>query len=279
MFRAFKYNDDLSVFSSILEGNFIEKGTQLYNKQMKEIKKNLDEYYLYGNVLDGNELKNTWFPETNTHIFLSHSHSDKTEVLALAGFLYEKYKIVPFIDSNVWGYANDLLKEIDNRYCKQPNTDIYNYESRNFSTTHVHMMLNTALMEMIDKTECVIFIDTPNSLEKVEETIRQGTYSPWIYSELNMIKHMRVRLPERTVQKSVVYRDGKRLLFESLNIFHDVTSALDSLDTLNNNHLLNLGKNLSEKDYLEDIFSSDLIAEKILDELYLTVPSKRMDKS
>ena len=44
-------------------------------------------------------------------------------VKQLAGYLKHTYGIECFIDSCVWGYANDLLKEIDNRYCRYQETD------------------------------------------------------------------------------------------------------------------------------------------------------------
>ena len=55
-------------------------------------------------------------------------------------------------------------------------------KKRNYSTSHVHMMLSVALTQMIDNTECLFFLNTPNSL--TPGTIINQTESPWIYSEI-----------------------------------------------------------------------------------------------
>ena len=55
------------------------------------------------------------------------------------------------------------------------------------------MMLSTALMNTIDNTECVIFINTPNSIENIYDTVNNSTYSPWIYSELEATRLLRRR--------------------------------------------------------------------------------------
>ncbi len=49
-------------------------------------------------------------------MFLSHSHKDEKSVIAFAGYL-SSLGIKAFVDSYIWGYSNDLLKEIDNEYC------------------------------------------------------------------------------------------------------------------------------------------------------------------
>lgn len=59
------------------------------------------------------------------------------------------------------------------------------------------MMLSTALSEMIDNTECIMFYNTPNSVSLVDDlkTIQKEknkvTLSPWIYHELSMTSLVR----------------------------------------------------------------------------------------
>lgn len=264
MYRAFNYEDDLSIFST-----YTAKGKELYEDQKREITKNLKEFYENGDLINGEKLKNEWFPGMECQVFLSHSHKDKDEILGLAGFLQEEYDIKSFIDSNVWGYANNLLREIDNEYCYDDDHNSYRYESRNFSTAHVHMMLNTALLEMLDRCECAIFVNTLNAVDSnLVDTIKKGTYSPWIYSELNMIKHMRRLAPKRTTVAHGKFE--KRAEFEVLPIVHDITSALESLDNIKNTHLMDL------KDTNIRIRSPFLpIHEFILDKLYDRVPAQR----
>lgn len=43
------------------------------------------------------------------------------------------------------------------------------------------MMLASSIMAMIDKCECVFFLNTPSSINRNEKT-----ESPWIYYELNI---------------------------------------------------------------------------------------------
>lgn len=107
-------------------------------------------------VIDGTKLQENWFPTKHKfNVFLSHSHNDKQLAIALAGFLKDKLGLNAFIDSCLWGYSNDLLKEIDQRYCRHRNGVSFDYNKRNYSTSHVHMMLSIALSRMIDNCEAV----------------------------------------------------------------------------------------------------------------------------
>ena len=53
------------------------------------------------------------------------------------------------------------------------------------------MMLSTALTMMIDKVECVLFLNTPKSIDTTE--VIDKTKSPWIYLEMAMMKLVRKR--------------------------------------------------------------------------------------
>lgn len=94
-----------------------------------------------------------------------------------------------FIDSQIWGHSDQLLKEIDNKYCKNSSDSTYSYEKRNGSTAHIHMMLSYALTRMIDRTECVIFIESDKSIS-VSDSINK-TNSPWIFHELSTVDTIR----------------------------------------------------------------------------------------
>ena len=113
----------------------------------------------------------------------------------LAGWLKNVFKINAFVDSCAWGFSDDLLRLVDNKFCWSEKSGFYIYEKRNRSTSHVHMMLSTALMMMIDKAECIFFLNTPSSLLP-SDTIGDSvgtTASPWIYSEVAMTKFLRKR--------------------------------------------------------------------------------------
>lgn len=123
-----------------------------------------------------------WFPRTPASIFLSHSHVDEKLAIAFVTWVKRHFNLDVFIDSCLWGNSATLLKLLDDAYCKIPNSNSYNYQLRKLTTSHVHMMLQTALADMIYNTECVIFLNTPNSISP--EDVISKTFSPWIYSEL-----------------------------------------------------------------------------------------------
>ena len=45
--------------------------------------------------------------------------------------------------------SNDLLRRIDENYCRHSNGISFDYNKRNYSTSHVHMMLSIALSKML----------------------------------------------------------------------------------------------------------------------------------
>lgn len=269
MYRGYKFDGDIKYFLDSRYEFYYNIGKNKYNEQLDAVKVALNEFYLDDGAINGRELKEQWFPKIDADVFLSHSHKDEEDIIALAGFLFEEFKLVSFIDSTVWGYANDLLKQIDERYCKNTDSNTYDYERRNYSTSHIHLMLNTSLLEMIDNSECIIFIDTPNSIQKVSQTITNGTFSPWIYSELNLMKFLRINPPKRLFEKSASFSQEQRneILNESLQILYDVQSPLECLVDLNLNHLNML---LQTRMY-NSRHSNESLAEQNLNRLYKMV--------
>lgn len=181
---------------------YYERGSDIYNEHKKIINKNLTKYINPDGSLNVSLIENDWFPEIDAHVFLSHSHSDLKFVVSFAGWLHEKFKINAFIDSSVWGNSDNLLKIIDEKYCvssrnDDDNTTTYSYSLRNKSTSNVHMILYTALMKMIDKTECLMFINTPASI-KWSDMIsdESATASPWIYGEILASKLIKSKPPQ-----------------------------------------------------------------------------------
>ena len=126
-----------------------------------------------------------WFPDVHCQVFISHAHKDSELAVQLAGFLKYHFELDSFIVSTVWGSADELLRIIDNVYCWQEDSGTYNYRLRNRSTSHVHMMLSTALAKMINECGCAIFLNTPSSISS-KDYIRGDivTESPWIYRKL-----------------------------------------------------------------------------------------------
>jgi hypothetical protein len=168
---------------------WLNKGLSLYEKDNNHVKKILSEFEYTDGKIDGNKLQANWFPIFQADVFISHSHNDKDDAIALAGWLKDKFNITSFIDSCIWGHANELLRIIDKKYCFNEDRNMYDYNKRNHSTSHVYMMLTTALSQMIDETECLFFLNTPSSIVPSENI--EKTESPWIYSEIAMTRVIR----------------------------------------------------------------------------------------
>lgn len=209
-------------------------GNNLFKEQKNIIQTDLKQFKNMSGQLSGNQIINEWFPEIKADIFLSHSHQDEDLVICFAGWLYQEFGLTSFIDSTVWGYANDLLRMIDDEYCYSHETKTYKYSKRNYSTSHVHMMLSTSLMNMIDKCECIIFVNTPQSFIPVNDMRCGITLSPWIFNEIFMTKMLRIQTPYR-VQ---VAMDGiSKLSTESRSISESFLPMNHELDM---NHLAEL---------------------------------------
>lgn len=166
MFSKFKLNN-------IKYSDFIEYqkfGKEYYEEIEKNIQSSLKNFIGIDVVIDGTKLQESWFPtKQNFSVFLSHSHSDEKLAISLAGFLEKEIKLNTFIDSCLWGSCNELLREIDEKYCIHSNRTSFDYDKRNYSTSHVHMMLSIALSRMIDNCEAIFFLNSENSISLEEE--------------------------------------------------------------------------------------------------------------
>lgn len=204
MYKCYRLerNEELD---NLLEG-YEDTGKKIMEDKKESIYKQLKEYIREDGYIDFTNLQEDWFPIVDADVFISHSHADIDTINALVGWLHEEFKVSVFVDSYIWNYCNDLLREIDEKYCKHSNGESFDYDKRNFSTTHVHMMLANALNKMIDKTECVIFLETDNSLS-VKNDIEKGTSSAWIYSELITTSIISRRIPKRLTGKQVEIRE------------------------------------------------------------------------
>lgn len=235
------------------------KGLDIYNTDRKLIEKTIDNFKNQDGTINGSKLQACWFPNVRAHIFISHSHADKDEIaLTLAGWLSENFGLKAFIDSCVWGYADELLELIDKTYCWTDETKkTYNYQKRNYSTSHVHMMLSTALSTMIDETECLFFLNTPNSItpnDKIDKTL-----SPWIYSEIAMSRLIRTKsiIEHRGILSEEKYF-SKSLLESSipkLSVKYDVDlSHLTEIDIESLNDWVNIYGNSDTTEALDGLY-------------------------
>ena len=191
----------------------------------------LDRYLLKDGSLDANALEMDWFPEIKADVFLSHSHADERIAINLAGYLYQEYGITSFIDSTVWGYADDLLKQIDEKYCVESKDEkgnsLYSYEKRNRTTSQVYLLLQGALAKMIDRCECMIFVNTPNSMKMIDVEGETNTGSPWIYSEILMASTFPVR-PLKEYRTDELYHFASEVTYK-MNLTSFVELSLGDL--------------------------------------------------
>jgi len=194
--------------------NFVDQGRSIHRANKELVREKLESFKdKDGNLVASGIIAN-WFPPVNADIFLSHSHKDEDAVIGLSGFLKEELGLTSFIDSCIWGYSADLLRLIDDDYCYQPASRTYNYSKRNRSTSHVHMMLSTALSKMIYSCECVMFVNTPDSISPQEYIEGGGTTdSPWIYSEISMTNLVQKRSP--SAHRGLIVKAGRAV--DSLN--------------------------------------------------------------
>lgn len=218
MFAKFNLKLDKNSIPKI-EDNYI---SNRYRKHNKEISECIEDFLSSDGYLDVEKVEQDWFPQIQASVFLSHSHNDEEIALNFANYLYSKFKIETFIDSSIWKSADALLKKIDNQYCSfiEKDKKLYNYNRRNMSTSHVHAILNGALAKMINRCECLIFINTPESLCSSNIGNEDYTSSPWIYSELLMATTFPVRKPPRLCMDSLLA--GMEDLNESIKIRYKI---------------------------------------------------------
>ena len=244
---------------------YLEIGKEIFANQSNLIKRNFENYYINKDTLSAKLIMEDWFSLIDCHIFLSHSHKDFNSALTVAGVLKEKLNIDTFIDSTIWGNSNDLLKIIDDKYCYNENSGSYIYESRNYSTTHIHLMLMNALVNMINKTECLFFLNTPQSTS-IKDEISNSTNSPWIYTELNTAKTINKITPERLLRYTKMYSDT---LTKAENLNESENKKFEISYDIELSHLKTIDADFFEQ-WLDQNYM--LNAENALNDLYKKIP-------
>jgi hypothetical protein len=210
-FRGFSDEKDVEKYKNA--------GKEIFQKYETVITRKLDSFTRPNGNFDGSALIENWFPEIDAQVFISHAHLDHDIALQLAGYLYHKFGITSFIDSCVWGYADELLKDIDNEL-SSIESNKYNYKQRNYTTSHVHMMLSTALNQMIYNTECFVFIKTNNSVPRNINEVVSRTESAWIYSEVKMSNLLKR-------EKSFYRRENRKLKFSKGLVTEGIDYEID----------------------------------------------------
>lgn len=204
-------------FTEPQEKYYFDKGKELFKQYSNQVEQKLEELILDNGNIDGEKMQSNWFPSVTADIFLSHSHKNEKDAIAMSGYLYDKLELRTFVDSCIWGYSADLLKKLDEKFCQMDN-GYFDYNKRNFTTSNVHMMLSTALTKMMDKTECLFFLNTPDSIS-FKEGVKSSTLSPWIYAEIEtskLIRHKKLSEYRKTRRQTKTFAKGGVVLNESI---------------------------------------------------------------
>ena len=180
------------VYERLLDGqnSYEETGEKILSEIKETISKATDSF-LHGNkmIIDAECLQRDWFPYVDCDIFISHSHDDSRQVICFVGWLYETFGIKAFVDSVAWNYVNDLSDKLYKKYLKlnggerSPSKDLLHH----LAITSSETILRDAIEEMIDISECFLFIGTKNSLKG------KKTESPWLFFENKASNRIRLR--------------------------------------------------------------------------------------
>lgn len=103
-------------------------------------------------------------------------------------------------------------------------------------------MLTIALQKMIDRCECILFLNTNQSILPYEKPEDDATYSPWIYSEI--VCTQLIRHKELKEYRKEIFHGDQRALFEASEGFHPAYSvSLDHMMPLNMGDLMEWEQN------------------------------------
>ncbi len=200
-------------------------------------------------IITSEDLEDEWFPQYNFQVFISHSHKDEEIAKKLKRVLKIYFNIDCFIDSEIWEYTNDIITNIVNEKFENCIRNDQKYEHYFYTlevASKVNMILTTALTKMIDKTECLLFLNSDNSVNVNDKIEINYTKSPWIYYELfisNMIK-------TRTLKEHRKIKKSFGIVNESSMETVDFPVDLSSLPILKECDIISWIKRCEEKKYI-----------------------------
>lgn len=214
----------------LVKGNLINRSFLKEYSELKEmVENNVDEQQIKADLIKGITVQEQWFPVDKVppfDVFISHSHKDvEKQIKPLASWLYSNLGLRCFIDSLFWQYADRLQNMMDKCYAQRTNGN-YDYNLRNYTTSHVHTMLSMALMKMMSKTECVLFVDSDNSI--IYQKGQSQTPSPWIYAEIGFAQNLQMIIPDRYLQRLVpISESGGRIQMRTFSEKHEMNIMYD----------------------------------------------------
>lgn len=238
--------------------------------QKDTAQKAIQEKILSGKwVIDGAGTESDWFPQLKKHVFISHSHKDEDVALLVAGVLKDRLGIDAFVDSAAWGCYRELARRLYETargryaYLSSSQEDLL----RSSATEHAHCMLSKSLIQMMDRCECMFFLDTKASVDFGNiGNSEYSTFSPWIYTEIEASRVLRRHKYQRSFVKDAT---------ESLKSFAlDAAPRVEVVYPLNLKHLDKLSPQMLFQWVTKAEKSKRLLKDdqyrpyKLLDELY-----------
>jgi len=101
------FNVDLSDLT--FHDGVLPAGQRQYDLNQEKVRAKLASFVAADGKIDGGDLQEEWFPTIEADVFISHSHKNLDKAIALSGWLHSR-GISSFLDSCVWGNADDLLR-------------------------------------------------------------------------------------------------------------------------------------------------------------------------
>ena len=232
------------IYKNVIGGSYFEeKGRELLFECKKSIEKSIDLFFDSATkTFDANSIENSWFPQIECNVFISHSHKDFDHILSFVGWLYECLGIKAFVDSAIWENVNVLAKKLEDKYFAEDVECLM--EPREIiekAYTNSRIILNSAIEKMIDSTECFLFIGTENSLIDFETT------SPWIYAE-NLFSNV-VRRKELVEYRPILIHE--HYTADSINMKYKC--SFDGYKEITRSDLMEIWKHRGIKDPLETL--------------------------
>lgn len=250
MYRGFNITDiNENSFDDVLAMK--KEYCSLFSKKriVDDFVKPIESYLKEGVYLDGDAIKNGWFPSSQKFdVFLSHSGADENITYAFAYWLSENFNLTSFIDSFVWNHFSGLKNKLDIFFIKEYGDD-YTNDFRNRVYQHINIMLNTALLEVMDRSECLFFLNTPHSI-KTKNIGTSLTDSPWLFSEISMFNNIQKKRRRVNLLESRKVTDSFSKIQYRLNL-----SSLNELNIDGLNKWLNLSSKYAKIHALDVLYA------------------------
>lgn len=202
---------------------------EYYNDENKKKLTNIiKECYNFQNgSFDGKKMQDYFFPQiSQTSVFLSHSYKDIEKALSIKSKIESECKnIKVFIDSLYWQSVYDAEINLAKQY--QTNTVL----------KHLHIMITTAIAQMIQSSRYFIFLESENSIADIKHN--KTTESPWIYFELEIANMLFNQIEITCANENFVesFQENEKI---PMKCIFDIGNIIKNIDEIKLNDLLSV---------------------------------------